>query len=286
MNQLLLALEEPLVLKVLVHQFSCGSTGHAPVSLRTVAVQCAVRVEDVDHFQVVPLAYFPVVGIVGRGYLNHTGSELTVYIGVGDDWDSPVCQRKLKLLSHNCLVPLIIGVHCNCGIAQKGLGPCGCNLNSCGSIGCRAVCKLIPDVVHSTVSIDVVNLVVGKRCATPWAPVHKVLSFIDKTPLIQGYEYFAYCLGKALVHGKAFPCPVHRGTNLLKLLGDYVVVLLLNLPGALYELLAAQVVLGLALFHEALLHYVLSGDTCVVCSRNPQCRDPLHSIVTDKDILE
>ena len=116
-NQLLLSLEKTLVLKVLVDQLSGGCTGHTPVFLRAVAVKGAVWIKNIDNLKVVPLAYFPVVRVVGRGDLNHTGSEFPVYICVGYDGDNPVCQRQLELLSYNCLVPLIIRMDCNCSIA-------------------------------------------------------------------------------------------------------------------------------------------------------------------------
>ena len=193
-NQLLLSLEKTLILQILIYQFSCCSTGHATVFLRAVVVQGAVRIQDVDYFKVVPLSYFPVVRVVGRGDLNHTCSEFPVYIGVGDDRDNPVCQRKLELLAYNSLVSLIIRMHCNCSIAQEGLRTCGCNLDSCASVGGRAVCKFIPDVVHCSVGIDVVNLVVCQGCAAPRTPVYKVLPFIDKPPLVQGYKYFSNSL--------------------------------------------------------------------------------------------
>ena len=193
-NQLLLSLEESLILQILIYQLSCSCTGHATVFLGAVIVKCAVRIKDVDHFQVVPLSYFPVVRVVGRGDLDHTGSEFLVYIGVGDDGDNPVCQRKLELLAYNSLVPLIIWMHCNCSIAQEGLGTGGCNLNPCASVRSRTVCKFIPDVVHCSVCVYVVNFVVGKCCAAPRTPVYKVLAFIDKSPLVQGYKYFPYCL--------------------------------------------------------------------------------------------
>ena len=141
-------------------------------------------------------------------------------------------------------------------------------------------------MVHCSVCVYVVNLVISKGCAAARAPVHKVLTLIDKSPLVQGHKYFPYSLGKALVHGKAFPCPVHRCTDLLKLLCDDGMVLFLYFPCALDEFLTAQVMLCLALFHKALLNYVLSCNAGMVGSRNPQCRDTFHSIVTDKDILK
>src|SRR5690606_17515426 len=84
-----------------------------------------VLVEDVDQRQVVALADFIVVEVVGRGDLHAAGAELGVAVVVGDDRDAAAHQRQLDVAADQRLVALVFRVHGHGGVAEHGFRASG-----------------------------------------------------------------------------------------------------------------------------------------------------------------
>jgi len=116
----------------------------------------------------------------------------------------------------------------------------------------------------------VLHLVVRQGGTAGRAPVHQVIAFIEKIPFVEGDKDLPHRPGKALVHGKAFPGPVHAGPHPGKLPGDDGVVFVLDLPGLLHELFPSQVVTAQAPGAQPLFHHVLRGDAGVIGARHPE----------------
>ncbi len=57
-----------------------------------------------------------------------------------------------------------------------------------------------------------VDFVVSKSRMTARAPVDNIFSFINKSFVVELNKNFTHCLGKVVVHGKAFSRPVNRRT--------------------------------------------------------------------------
>ena len=57
-------------------------------------------------------------------------------------------------------------------------------------------------------------------------------------------------------------------------------------PCAFNELFAAKIIAGFALFFELAFNYVLSCDTCVVCSGYPKSVVALHAVVAYNNVLQ
>ena len=106
--------------------------------------------------------------------------------------------------------------------------------------------------------------------------------------------------GGHLIHGEEGSGPVKRAAGLPQLMVDPVSLpvererahftreegredsLLLPLPHLLNELVSPDIVSGdPSLSHQLLLHYHLSGYTCVVAPRHPHDRPPLHPVPDD-----
>lgn len=90
----------------------------------SIVVHGTIIVQDVDELELVPLTALEIVRVVGRGDLYGTGTKLHVdEFGVGDDgnlaaWD----ERVDGILADQMGVALVIGMHCDAGIADHGLG--------------------------------------------------------------------------------------------------------------------------------------------------------------------
>ena len=117
-------------------------------------------------------------------------------------------------------------------------------------------------------------------------PVDQPLVLVDQPFLVEGDEHLADGVGQTFVHGEAFAGPVHRGAEAAHLMGDVAAGFGLPFPDLLDELLAAEIVTGLALGGELALDHHLGGDAGVVGSRLPQRVMVPHPLVADHDVLE
>ena len=280
-DHLFFALKEARFGQVFDYQFARGFGLKALVFLRNVFVEPSVGSEQVDHFQIVALSHFPVVGVVGRSDFYHSGSKLFVNVFVGDDRNFFSCNRKFKLFSYKRRVALVCRVHGHCGVAKESFGAgCG-HLDFSASVG-----VLVVDVVHRALRVLVVNFVVGQGGSAAGAPVDQALSAIHKAALVKGYKNVAHGLAQSFVVGKALALPVGGVSKLSLLFYDYVVVLFLYFPSALQKGFASKVVARLSFFFKLALHDVLRRDSGVVRSGKPKGVVALHAVVAHHDVLQ
>ena len=134
----------------------------------------------------------------------------------------------------------------------------------------RAIAERIADVPQLARLGLILDLRIGKRGRAVRAPVDDTVTLVNQALVIEVDKYLAHCLGAALVHGEALAFPVAGGAELFELADDAVAVLVLPVPHALEELLAAKVIAGLALLlAERLLHLDLGGDADVYKRQAP-----------------
>ncbi len=84
-----------------------------------------VVVDHLDLGQVVALAGFEIVEVVGGRDFDHAGAELGVGQVVEDDRDFAIHQRQLHGLAVQVEIARVLGVDRDGGIAQHGLGTRG-----------------------------------------------------------------------------------------------------------------------------------------------------------------
>ena len=106
---------------------SCLESVHSCI-LGIIVDNLSVVGHDVYDRQIVANAYFKIVGVVSRGYLNNACSELHVNVGVGDNGYLPANKRQSYCLANIFLISFVLGIYCNGGIAQKCFGTGGCKL--------------------------------------------------------------------------------------------------------------------------------------------------------------
>ena len=164
----------------------------------SLCVDGRVLVEHEDLLEVVALTHLEVVRVVARRNLDAAGAELHVNVLVTEDRDLAVHDREDAGLADQVLVALVVRVDGHAGIAHEGLRTGGRNDQIA-----RAVRQRIADVPQLARLGFVLNLSIGQGGRAVRAPVDDAVALIDKTLVVQVYEYLADSLGAALVHGEA-----------------------------------------------------------------------------------
>ena len=279
-----------------------GEAVHAGVALRQAGVEVrvdaavevehlglgqhrGVLVEDVDQRQVVALAHFVVVEVVGRGDLHAAGAEFAVDVLVGDDRDVPADDRQFGELADQLGVALVFRVHRDRGVAQQGFRTGGGDHQVIQAFaGLRAVHQRVAQVPEVALLVVVFHFQVGYRGVQLGVPVHQAFAAVDQAVFMQAHEGFLDRFGEAVVHGEALARPVHRRAQATNLPGDVAAGLFLPFPDLLQELLPAEVVAAHALGAELALDHHLGGDAGVIGARLPQGVAALHAAVADQRV--
>ena len=116
---------EPLLLQRLQHRLSCIKPLH-PAELAAAGGDEAVVSEYGEEGQGVPLTTFVVIGVVGRGYLDGTGSKGHVDGDtISNDRDFAIGKRMDEHLANQVLISLVIWMNCHSGVSEHRLNPGG-----------------------------------------------------------------------------------------------------------------------------------------------------------------
>ena len=222
-----------------------------------------------------------VVGVVGRGDLNHTGALGHIGVLIAHDGNLFVDQRKQNVASVEMGIAGILCVDGNGGIAQHSLGT--------GSSQLQHLARFLNGVeqmIEVTAVILVFHLRIGDRGHTGGAPVNHTVTAVDQSFLIQTKEYVLNRLGASLIQSETLTGPVAGGTQLLQLFNDASAVLGTPVPGTRKEPLAADIVFGDALFAHSLHDLRLGGDGSVVGAGQPQSTETAHPLVAGQNVLQ
>ena len=250
--------------------------------LAAVCVDGCIVVEHQNLLQIMAQTHLKVVRVVARRGLDTAGTELLVDIIVGKDRNLTADDRQDCLFADQVLIALVVRIDCNAGIAHEGLRAGGRYDDALVRI-----LNVILDIPQLARLRLILNLSIGQCGCTVRTPVDDAGALVDQTLVVQVDKDFLDRLGTAFVHREALAAPVTGGTELLQLLDDAVAVLVLPVPDALEELLAAEIIAGQTLLlAEVLLNLDLCCDTGVVGTRHPQCRITLHALGTDQNILQ
>ena len=116
--------QSALSFQVFNYLCSCLVSVHSGVC-RIIVNDSSIVVHNVDNRQVVAQTNFKVVRVVSRSYLNNACTEVHFYIVISNDGYLSVNDRQDNCLADKILVALVLGVNCNCCIAQECLRTCG-----------------------------------------------------------------------------------------------------------------------------------------------------------------
>jgi hypothetical protein len=273
-----------LVLLRLDQEAQCFEIGHhclagdeaieAAVLLGRVVVDRGIERQHAQARQSVALADRVVVRVVGRRHLDHAGAEFAIDIVVGNHRDQPVGQRQLHLAADQRTVAFVLGMDHHGGVAQHGFRPRGRDRQRSGAVGQR-----IGDMPEKSLFLFAFDLEVAHRGLQHGVPVDQPLAAIDQPLFVELDESLRDDVRQVIVHGEVFAAPVHRVAHAAHLLGDRVAGLLLPVPDAGDEILAAEVVAAGLLLLQLALHHDLGGDPRVVRARHPQRVVARHPVV-------
>ena len=251
----------------------------AAVGLRRVVVQMRLDGKQVDLRQIVALAHFVVVEVMGRGDFHAAGTEVRVHVIVGDNRNIAVGQWQTHGLADQILIARVFRVHRHGGVTEHGFRAGGGHHQVPGPVG-----KRIAEVPHVALFFAVFHFQVGDRGVQGRVPVHQAFTAVDQALAVQAHEHFAHRVGQAVVHGEAFPGPVHAAAHAAQLLGDGAAGFRLPLPDLVQEALAAQLVAVGAFRRQAALHHHLSGDAGVVGAHLPEGVAALHAAIAHQGV--
>ncbi len=283
----LLRHEQPLHLQIGKDPLARLEAIQALVGGRRLAADSGVEREHADRFQAVALPDLIVVEIVRRRDLHAAGPELGIDVLIGDDWNGAPRQGQFELLADQALVALIARVHRNCHVPQHGLGTGGRHHHAAAAVGQR-----IADLPDLSVFLLAVHLEVRHRGPQHRIPVDQALAAIDETFLVQPHEHLEDSPRHARIHREVaglLPLgvgigPVTGSAEPAHLPDDGRAGLLLPRPHALDELVAAEVVAGLAFGFELALDYDLRGDAGVVGAHDPVGVETAHPVVAHQRV--
>ena len=259
---------------------SCLIAIHAGI-LRICVHDLCIIGHHVDNFQIVPQPHFKVVRVVCRCDLYHAGSEVHFHIIVCHNGDLTVYQRQDQCLSHQIFVAFIVGVDCYGSIAQQGFRTGGRQFQISA-----AVLQRIPQMPEMPCLHFVFYFCIGNGSQTLRAPVDDTFAAVDQTFLVVLDKYFLDCLAAALVHGKAFSCPVAGGAQLFQLFHDPAAVLLLPCPCTFQKSFSADVLFFDALFPHGFHDLGFGRNGSVVGTRQPQGTVAGHPLPANQNILQ
>ncbi len=229
----------------------------------------APAVHDGQVRQAVALADLEVVRVVRGRHLDGAGAELRVDVLVGDDRHAATGQRHLDLGADQVRVPLVLGVHRDGRVTEHRLGARGRDDD-------RVRAVAVADRHQLAVVVGVLDLDVRQGRLAARAPVDDALGAVDQTVVEHLLEDRLHGAGQALVHGEPLAAPVDAVAEAAHLVEDLAAVLLLPLPHARDELLAAEVAAGEPVVRQVALHRVLGRDARVVHAGQPQDLVALH----------
>ncbi len=274
--------EKPVRVEVSDHLLARVEAVEAAIGSGTASLSRASRVEDVDHRQPVAAADLEIVEVVGRGDLDRTAAGFRVGVFVGDDRDQPADERQPHRLADEIGVALVIGMNGDAGVAEHRLGP----RRRDGDEPAGKLRHRIADMPQEALGLAALDLEIGDHRVHLRVPVDEPLVAVDQPLAIERDKDPAHRGGEARVHRKALAPPVGRGAEPAQLAGDRAAGLLLPLPDAGDEFLAAEIALCHARLGELAGDHDLRGDAGMVGAGLPQHVAAAHALIADQQVLQ
>src|SRR5690606_28190976 len=124
----------------------------------------------------------------------------------------------------------------------------------------RVTADRIADVVQAPLRLRRLGFLIGESGETARTPVDDVVPAVNQPLLVQPDECLAHCARQIRLEREACALPVARAANGAQLLEDRRARAVDEIPDALDERLATEVVARLPLCCKLSLHHVLRGD--------------------------
>ncbi len=172
---------------------SCNGAVESAIAAWHVFVEVRIDREDVDHRQVVALTDLVVVEVVRRRDLHAAAAECRIDVRVGDDRDLAIRQRQKDEPANEILIPRVVRVHRNGGVAEHRFGPRRRDDDVVAAVrGAGAVAQRITEVPEAALLFGTFDFEVGDRGFEFRVPVDEPAPAIDQTFVVEPHEGFAY----------------------------------------------------------------------------------------------
>ena len=180
-------------------------------------------------------------------------------------------------------------MHGDGSVAKHGLRPRGGNhdVSRC-VVGVKgAAFERIAQMPEVTLHLDLLDFEVGDGGEQLRVPIDEALVLVDEAGAVEIDEHLAHGAGQSLVHGEALARPVAGGAEPLQLVDDQPARLVLPLPDAGDELVAAEIpAVRLLALHQLPLDHHLRGDAGMIHPRLPQHVAAAHALEAGQHVLQ
>ena len=258
-----------------------GSESVKAFVLMTGGIDDPRLVEDVYPVEIMALAYFEIVEVMGRCDLDHAGAELHVHIFVRDYGNVALQQGKDDMPTDQVTIPFISRIHGNGRVAEHGLRPGGGD----HEIPVRTHHR-IPQVPEAPFLFFVFHLDIREGGMATGAPVDQPVVPVDKPLFIKAYEDLANRRGKTLVHGEALALPVAGSAKPLQLIDYLATRFRLPCPDSFDKGLTADLMSARIFRCKLPFNHVLRRDAGMVGTRHPQDGVAGHPLPAAEDVLK
>src|SRR5215203_359499 len=201
--------EEPQPVQLLHYRLAGLLAAHT-LERTTSVVDRPVRIHDVDRIQAKPAAYLEVVGVMRRGDLEDTRTELGIYVLVGEDLYLSLDERHHDPAPDEVPVPCVLRVDDERHVAEHRFRTGGEDLGVFFSVGTRtsAIHEGVANAVEPALHVLVVDLEVRDSRAVVRAPVGDTVAAVDQTFLVQADKSSEHRVDVIIVHRVPEATPV------------------------------------------------------------------------------
>ena len=254
-------------------------TIHAAVLFGHVVVHGGGLREDVHHGEVVALADFKVVEVVGGRDLYAAGSEFAIHVFVSDDGNFTVGQGEFQHLADQVLVAFVVRMHGDSLVTEKRFRTRRRNDDAFAAVGGR-----VTDFPEMSGGFFAFDFEVAHRALQLRIPVDEALAAVNEAFAIKLNEGLFHDLGQLFVHREIKTGPVKAVPQAAHLIQNRTARNLLPVPNALDEFITADVAAILAFALQLAFHHDLRGDAGVIGTRKPQRVVARHAVVTGQGV--
>ena len=272
--------KQSLFFQVFQNRLPAFITVHALI-LAGLFIHRSVFIHDNDCFQTVALSHFKVVRIVGRCDFYTACAIFHIDIFIGNNRNFSAVSGQFYFFADKCGISFIIRIDCHRRITGNRLRSCCCNLYITFFSHYRII-----DIPEMSVFIFMLHFNIRKCGLTAGTPVRYTEPLINQTFFIKGNKNLTDRFGTNIVHCKPFTAPITGRTEMTNLVTDCISVFFFPCPNTFQEFFTSQVIFGQTLFGNLLFYLDLGSNPCMIFPGEPKNIVPLHSFVTDKNILE
>lgn len=287
------AAHKALFFKIFQDLFAGFKSGETTIGFGDVGVHSAVFGDNRDALQIVTLANFEIVEIVGGGDFDGAGAVFGVGVLVGDDGDFTVGEREFNKATNEVLIARVIGVDGDGGITEKGFGASGTDDNfgvfDIGVIVGAAIGggdDLIGNIPEVTRFVLVFDFDVCESSLVVRAEIDEFFATVNHAVIPHFFKSFVDARDDVLIKGESEIIPSTRGTKSTKLEFHIATLLLDEVPDTGVKFVAGIFKAGVTFFFECAFVDDPGFEASVIGARDIPSIFAAETVVASEGIFE